>query len=187
VSPQTLHDAVKLVAGAGTDEQRDDGAAALDLLATRGLVRRAGSFVLQPFALRPRDWLDLLAWTVTADRHKRFLGEPPGLRCTFRGETFSLLVCHACTSVFRPKRKGAGTRHCDLCSTRPAAPPLGKDAPPMTVRVPAHMLTATVVGAWGMVTLRRCAECKEWMHAQRKDARVCSTRCESRRRRRVGG
>lgn len=177
-------------------DSEDEGAVhvvdALEPLLARGLVRRAGRFVVPPMVTGPDDWRDWAAWELLSGLYRELTGQSSSTMVVtdpFDGSQLHLGVCESCTVVFRPKRNA---RRCDACAHLKANldPALGeprtvaalKSGEPVRVRVP--KLDGRIVTSWGTRTVFRCPMCGR--SAIRKGgAGTCSSEaCKSRAKRR---
>jgi predicted RNA-binding Zn-ribbon protein involved in translation (DUF1610 family) len=177
--------------GDAGDDVRTAARCALEPNLARGLVRREHHFVRPVAIVKPEMLNDWQAWVALKTLYERVGGDVADVRCEHWGEVFHLVVCDACSAVFRPKRRVYKTRRCHLCRHRPAAPALGTpettDAMaagwPVTISVPERV--GSVVTSWKTRTLFRCPECGEPTFA-RNEAQTCSKPgCQSRHRRRI--
>jgi hypothetical protein len=167
------------------------GRDALEPIIAHGLVRREHRFVRPPGIVKPEMLLDWVLWESLRMIYESYGGDVAQVRCEHWGEEFHLIVCDGCTAVFRPRRRVDKTRHCHLCSARPAVPALGSPGTlaayaagtPVTICVAER--NRNVVMSWKTKTLIRCPECGEPVFA-RKGALTCAkAACQSRHRRRV--
>ena len=191
IDPRILDAAVVAIQQVGSDdESRRAARNALEPIIARGLERRAGRFIIPVMVVKPEMLSDWVAWETTRRAFEGVGREASDVRCALWGEHFHLVVCNACTAVFRPRRRAAQARRCHLCLRRPAEPAIGAPetlgplvaGQPITIRVPERV--GNVVTSWKIKTVMRCPECGATAFTRRGATTCGSKACESRRRRR---